>query len=74
MNNKKLGIQDVRIIYTRSYKVMDNKVDYLEESEKILIDNNLLKLVFDSKIVIESGGFQNPSNIPDFLLFISADL
>jgi len=34
---------------------------YIEErnydSEKILIDNNRLKLVYDGKIVIESGGF-----------------
>ena len=27
------------------------------ESEKILIDNNRLKLVYDGKIVVESGGF-----------------
>lgn len=34
---------------------------YIEErnydSEKILIDNNRLKLVYDGKIVVESGGF-----------------
>jgi len=30
------------------------------ESEKILIDNNRLKLVCDAKIVIESGGFPEP--------------
>ena len=30
------------------------------ESEKILIDNNRLKLVYDGKIVVESGGFPEP--------------
>jgi len=30
------------------------------ESEKILIDNNILKLVCDSKIIVESFGFQEP--------------
>jgi hypothetical protein len=37
---------------------------YIEErnydSEKILIDNNRLKLVYDGKIVVESGGFSEP--------------
>ena len=30
------------------------------ESEKILIDNNRLKLVYDGKIVVESSGFPEP--------------
>ena len=30
------------------------------ESEKIMIDNNRLKLVCDGKIVVESGGFPEP--------------
>jgi hypothetical protein len=48
MNNKKLGIQDVRIIYTRSYKVMDNKVDYLEDHVFPIIKKNNSWIVADS--------------------------
>ena len=31
MNNKKLGVKDVRVIYTKSYKVIDNKVIFYED-------------------------------------------
>jgi len=36
------------------------------ESEKILIDNNRLKLVYDGKIVVESGGFEDAIKIARF--------
>lgn len=36
------------------------------ESEKILIDNNRLKLVCDGKIVVESGGFEDPIKMARF--------
>jgi hypothetical protein len=51
---------------------------YIEErnydSEKILIDNNRLKLVCDGKIVVESGASLNPSSMPDFSQLIPGDL
>jgi len=40
----------------REYYIEDRNY----ESEKIMIDNNRLKLVCDGKIVVESGGFQEP--------------
>lgn len=38
---------------SREYYIEERNYD----SEKILIDNNRLKLVYDGKIVVESGGF-----------------
>jgi len=40
MNNKKLGIQDVRVIYTKSYKVMDNKIFFYEDHVFPIIKKN----------------------------------
>ena len=40
----------------REYYIEDRNY----ESEKIMIDNNRLKLVCDGKIVVESSGFQEP--------------
>jgi len=37
MNNKKLGIQDVRVIYTKSYKVMDNKIFFMRITSFLLL-------------------------------------
>ena len=40
MNNEKLGVQDVRIIYTKSYKVMDNKIVFFEEHVFPIVKKN----------------------------------
>jgi len=39
---KKLGVQDVRVIYTKSYKVIDNKVVFYEDHVFPIVkkDNN----------------------------------
>lgn len=40
MNNKKLRIQDVRVIYTKSYKIIDNKVIYFEDHVFPIVKKN----------------------------------
>ena len=78
MNNKKFGVQDVRVIYTHSYKVIDNKVVYFEDHVFPIIKKNNNWFAVDSfynKKTSDSIYYQNvqikvikkdelPANIP----------